>query len=374
MLTWRWIEQIEDFNKIAGEWDDLLFSVTKENFFLLSDFILTWWKYYHCGRKLAILLFYEDQKLVGGIPLCIKREWIKGAGLRCMVHVGGVAANYTEPLFSRESLFFFPWLEKALKERSDWDIFLLRELRHNHFCVSEVIPSRSQAKRRRGIPDLPLFSPYRLRQHQMNWTIDISSGLKSYFDSLDRRFKRDLRVRRKRLFDRLGDLRLIEISGKENIEKYFDVHVGFSKESFRDRKGKSNFSNPAYSAFFKEFLILMDQKKRLSCHVLSTERENLAIAFGYRFQNELNLVLISFNPSRKEFRPGYLLIEEIVKKADAIGQRFVNIFGGEAFYKQQLCNRIEPLYQMRIYRDFKSRYMDGILLSGDKLLKKVHLR
>jgi len=208
----------------------------------------------------------------------------------------------------------------------------------------------------------------------MNWAIDISSGLKNYFHSLDRRFRRDLRVRRKRLLERWGEPRLVEISGKEEIEKYIDIHVGFSKESFSRRGGKSNFSNSAYGAFFREFLILMAEKKRLACHILFAGNDVFALAFGYRFRNELNLVLISFNVAFLEFRPGYLLIEEIVKKAEATRQTSVNIFGGEAFYKRQLCNCVEPLYQVRIYKRFWHRYMDRGLLLGDRLLKKIYLR
>ncbi len=368
MISYRWIDRIEDFHEIANEWDSLLLSkrakrakvAEEDNFFLLSDFILTWWKYYQSGRRLSILAFYEKQKLIGGIPLCIKREGIKCGGLRFMTHLGEVAANYTEPFFCAPKDIFFSVFEKALQARGDWDILFLTDLRHRHFCVSGF---QTRA--------YPFIFPYHEAEQGMNWSIDISCGFEKYLQSLSGRFKKDLRLRRRRLLEQRGEIRLVEISGRGDIEKHFDMYADFSKTSFDGRGGESNFTDPLYRAFFREFLVLMDEKKRLSCHALLAGDQVLAIAFGYRLRNELNLVLTSFNLHLKEYRPGYLLIEEMIKKVDATQETSFNMFGGERFYKRQWGNRVEPLYQIKIYRNRGIQYIDEGLQWGKKVKNAI---
>ena len=66
----RWLDKREEFEAIGKEWDNTLLLSKQDNPFLLSGFLLTWWKYYSGNLKLRILVFYQNDKIVGGLPLC----------------------------------------------------------------------------------------------------------------------------------------------------------------------------------------------------------------------------------------------------------------------------------------------------------------
>ena len=42
----KWIENIEEFERIKNDWDAALLSANTDNPFLLSDFIIIWWKHF----------------------------------------------------------------------------------------------------------------------------------------------------------------------------------------------------------------------------------------------------------------------------------------------------------------------------------------
>ncbi|MFA5093881.1 MAG: GNAT family N-acetyltransferase, partial [Candidatus Omnitrophota bacterium] len=123
-----------------------------------------------------------------------------------------------------------------------------------------------------------------------------------------------------------------------------------SRAAFAARNRKSNFENDRYADFFREFLILMDGAGRLDAHLLEAGDKAIAISFAYRFGKGFNWVLTAFDYEYKYYRPGYILIEELLKMISARGEACYNWYGHGRFYKDQLCNRLTPLYKVVMAR------------------------
>ncbi len=100
----------------------------------------------------------------------------------------------------------------------------------------------------------------------------------------------------------------------------------------------------------------------------------IALTYGYRFGKGFNCVLTSFDYDYKHIRPGYLLIEEMLKEIEAKGETFYNWYGGERFYKHQVCNQIDPLYSIILYRTLLHKKVDGIVTGLRKIKQKMRLR
>lgn len=330
----RWIENIKEFQDIAPLWDKALIASGSYNPFLLSDFIITWWKHYGEDHGLCIFVVYKDERVVGGIPLYIQKGGIREGFASVMRYIGGVMANYTEPLYAEGGLNLLALLIESLAERRDCDALHLTDIRGENRLISEYQNHLSDRR----------FSLYAPEDH-INFAIDLSIGKDNYMRTLPKKLKQDLRAKRKHLIKNYGELKFKEIKEKNEIEHYFDLYIDFSIRAFKSRNIKSSFQNLKYTAFFKEFLVLMSERQRLDAHALLAGDKILAITFGYRFGKGYNWILTAFNYEFRYFRPGYLLTEELIDEVCKRGETNFNWYGHGGFYKKQWCNRQAPLCQ-----------------------------
>jgi CelD/BcsL family acetyltransferase involved in cellulose biosynthesis len=336
-MDYRWIEDIDEFSGIAGEWDALVASGDPQPF-LLSDFIITWWKYFGKGRKLRIFVLYENAKIKGGLALCLERGGAREGFANILCHVGGVAANYTEPMYACKDAPVLARLVEALSLRRDWDVLCLTDVREGSRLLTELAGKNGKK--------LPVSA---VNDH-MNYAIDLSEGLDNYLSNLSSKLRRDLRSKRKHLAEKFGQVSLTEAKGRQEVDRCADLYRDFSRAAFAARNKKSNFENDRYADFFRDFLILMDGAGRLDAHVLKAGDRAIAISFAYKFGKGFNWVLTAFDYGCKYYRPGYILIEELLKMISARGETCYNWYGHGRFYKDQLCNRLTPLYKVVMAR------------------------
>lgn len=345
-MNYHWIENIRDFHNISQKWDQLLLASGSDNPFLLSDFIITWWKYYHPGKYLRILVIDDGNKIIGGIPLYLRNESWKRGFLKTLYYIGDGAANYTEPLFL-PSKDFWPIFLNALESKKDWNLLHLFNVRGQSNLVKEFNPKLLNSK-----------TSVRLIQDHLNWAIDLSGGIENYFKRLSKKLRRDLNSRRRRASQEYGEIRLKEIKDVEELKSYFDLYGQFSRKSFNARNERSAFNNYAYVQFFKDFLILMHRNQRLYAHVLCSGDKVFAISFGYKLGKGFNWALTAYDYDYRSIRPGYLLIEELIKEVSSWGEIYYNWYGYHKFYKTQWCNIIEPLYRIKVFK--KNIYTDSL--------------
>ncbi len=338
-MDYKWVEDIEEFRDISAKWDTALINSGNYNPFLLSDFIITWWKHFSDNLRLRILVIYNSDKIQGGIPLFMRKPGVKDCFARVLSFVGGPTANYTEPFYAAKEVNMLLLLEKALAKRNDWDVLHLSDVRATNRLIDEC---HNYVRNKH-------FKLY-ISQDHMNLAIDLSAGKENYLASLSKKLLRDLKAKRRHLSNKCGELKLIKISGREEVERYFGFYIKFSLNAFASRNRNSVFEDERYSAFLKEFFVLMDQKQRLYGHALIAGDEIMAVSFGYKFGKGFNWVLTSFNYDYKYFRPGYLLIEELINEICNRGEIYYNWYGHEAFYKTQLCNEKTPLFQIFLAR------------------------
>jgi len=338
-MNYHWIEDIEEFYKIARDWDEALVASVNYSPFLLSDFIITWWKYFNDNSALRIFVVYEGGKIAGGMPLYIKHYGIRRLGIRIMYHIGGALANYTEPFCAGTGLEVLSLFTEALNGKTDWDAVYLPNVRSENRLMTDY-QKRADDKR---------FMFYVMQDH-FNLSIDLSAGKEKYMATISGKLKKDLRQKRKHAIKDYGEIRLQSVKGREEVGRYFDIYTGFSLNTFDERNRKSSFKDKRYGDFFKDFLFIMDQKDRLDTYVLFAGDKILAVIFGYRSGPGFNWALTSFNYEYKYVRPGYLLIEELINEIIRRGGTSCNCYGYESFYKSQWCNERSPLSRFIIMR------------------------
>jgi len=337
-MEYRWIETLDEFRPIAPEWDKALLASGNYNPFLLSDFIITWWQHYLEDYKVEVLTIFDDGRIVGGLPLYLRQGSAREGFARLFCYVGGPAANYTEPLYASRDIKVLPVLCQALTQKNDWDVLQLTDVPAHSPLTDE---SRAICNGRFSVA---------LMQTHINWSINLSGGTDNYLVTISKKLKRDLRARRRSAVKHYGELALKQIGGRKEVEHYFDLYLQFSRSAFSSRNRKSSFEDRRLASFFKDFLILMDQRQRLDAHVLLAGENPLAISFGYRFGKGFHWALTAFDYTYRNVRPGYLLIEELIREMTRRGETYYNWYGHDRFYKAQWCNQQTPLYRLVLVR------------------------
>lgn len=340
-LRYRWIRDIAEFQHIAGAWDRALDQSGQWNPFLLSDFLMSWWHYYREGRELRMLLLYDQDRIIGGLPLYWSRQpLLPGVGrvLRRLSYLGDRAANYTEPLMGQLTEPLVPLIERALMELETWDVLHLTDVPGT---------SRLFAEWQRGGWSGRLGS-LRLPDHQ-NWAIDLRMGQEAYWATMSKKLRRDLRSKRRHAEQRYGPVRLAPVHGAEDVTRLFALFVQYSRESFARRHRVSAHEDRCYSGFFCDFLLALERAHRLDAHALFAGDTVLAVSFGYRYGPGVNWALTAYNGACAYVRPGYLLIEELIAETLRRGQTRYNWYGYDRFYKTQWCNEHTPLVQVFVF-------------------------
>lgn len=348
-----WLESEDQFRAHVDDWDNALAESGIDDPFLLSAFLLTWWGQFSEGRRLCVFAAYDGEKLVGGLPLYVERRM----GQNIMRFPGGddddyAVANYTNFLACKKrwngvvDLFI-----DCLDLRKDWDVIHFHRLHATEEQIEHIVRS---FKRR----CLHLLH----RDQQAVFMIDVPESFEHFLKNSSKKKRKAIR-QSYRDADSYGRLHLEQVSGALDIEQLFDRYVVLSRESYRVRGGKSTFEDQKLTDFFRRLLICLDRVSVVGAYELKIDQQTIAIGFCYSICGNINYIITAFSFEFESYRPGYLLMSELLKKAIEIDASHMNLYTGETPQKLYWSNRRETTYQLFVGRDnFKNRLIKTKLI------------
>lgn len=335
--TWQyqWIEDPSEFEALSEAWDAALRRAGDDNPFLLSAFVLTWWKYYgRNGTRLRILVVRSGDTLVGGLPL-----YDQGGGL--LTFPGGIAANYTEWLAVQDQHRLWQMLLEALAQRTDWRRLRLPRYRASRLATDwEVL--RVAARERGVLCDV--------LEKEQTYLILLSEGSRGCFQRLPSRLRSYLR-RSERELSRRGPIVLRSSDQWDTVRDWFNLYCQFSVRAFQQRKQDSAFSDDRYRMFVRDVLEQACQNHTIDANVLTVGERIIAIHFGYSLRDHLNYIFTTFDSDFADWRPGHLLIHRLVQLAEERRNSLIDLFSGGKLYKRQWSNRQEAVLCVELWRD-----------------------
>ncbi len=338
-----WLESEGEFRGIAHEWDKALRKSGEDIPFLLSDFILTWWKYFSDGRSLRIFVVFEGKDIVGGLPLYLE----KNRNSRVLRYPGSAdfgVANYTnflsvKPLDKTLDLFL-----RSLCNRNEWDLLQMEQLK---------VPFETWKNLEKTFDDYGFLL---LKQSQLaSLSIEVPESLDGFLMERSKNLRKKVR-RSYRLAEDAGKLVLDKVRGSENVEDLFRLYVDLSKSSYAEREKESAFEDSRLRDFFGDLLKRFEESGFLDAYALKLNQDIIAIAFCYTLQNNLNYILTTFDYRFSELRPGHLLTSQLLRAAIQRKSPVMDFFTGEKMYKKLWTNRQDPIFKFTIGRNtFRNR-------------------
>ncbi len=326
-MEYRWIEDVKEFQKISKEWDRAVICSGEDLPFLLSDFLITWWKHYFRDYlKLRIFVVYRHGVLIGGLPLCQNRRGY-------LEYPGRIAANYTEFFSSEDKQFIWDVFLRAINELDDWRGIYLNRIRKSSVDM-DILKAAASRYAKEIFLDV--------HKYGLSYLIDIPKSFPEYISCLPKKLRYYIR-RSEKGFSELGKISLYSLNDRGNIGEVADTYIKLSRKTFNDRHKDSAFDDARFCEFFKELLVKFRLAGYLDANVLKLNDRAIAIHFGYSIRNNLNYVFTTFETDFSLLNPGHLLIYKLLELGVIRKNVLFDLYTGDHLYKRQWSNRQEEV-------------------------------
>lgn len=331
-MEYCWIEDIEKFQEISREWDNAVIASGEDLPFLLSDFIITWWRHYHRDySRIMIFLVYENGVLIGGLPLCRNRRGY-------LEHPGRIAANYTEFFSSTDKDLVWKVFLGALTEIKDWRGLILTRIRSGSVNLAALKEAAALYEKR-------IF--FDIRRYGTSYLIDIPKSFTEYISRLPKKLRYYIR-RSESGFSKIGAIGLYSINDDAGIDGLIETYIGLSRKAFKGRHKDSAFDDERFCRFFKELIIKFRLNGYLDANALKLNDRIIAVHLGYSLRNNLNYVFTTFESDFADLNPGHLLIYKLLELGVVRGNSLFDMYTGDHLYKRQWSGRQQEILTLEI--------------------------
>jgi CelD/BcsL family acetyltransferase involved in cellulose biosynthesis len=291
--TWKEILELRE------SWNQLVLdnSGSIEQLDLTSsfDWATSLWESHLRGETPTVVVFREDRKIVGLLPLHSFRRSIRSIPCRSFEPVSELYSGRTGFLFRNPQPDLLLAVLRDLKqELGDWDTFSATVVQG-----SDQESLLLEAARRGHWHNLVLArvsSPY--IPFQENW--------ESHFAALPKKLRSTMRNGEKRLRER-GELSYREFVSPQDMREFNDAAKSIEADSWKSAAGSAIASNPVHEAFHSTLALRAAESGWFSGHVLYLDGQPIAYIYGLLHNGVFLDLKESYRSPLREMSPGHVL-------------------------------------------------------------------
>jgi CelD/BcsL family acetyltransferase involved in cellulose biosynthesis len=349
-LTLGTISTEASFADLSEQWDGLVRSRPRPSPFLLHAWIVEWWRHYGDGGQLTLHVAYRDGRLVGTLPLCLRRRY----GFQVLSFVGGHTALADLLVDEGEG----PEVAAALAERAASG--------SQDFAEFSGLPAASRLVAELG------SSRLRLIERSEAPVLDLSRGWDEVYRTKFSSKKRSHHRRRRRQLAELGRVDVQVARTASELEQALEDAFRLHTLRWEGRPDGSGFATPLGRSFHHatiQALAPLDVPR-----IVTLKIDGRAVAFHYYLALEGRMYVhrIAFDPAFGRFSPGLVNTLDAIEIAAAEGVTRVEFLGGAERYKVEVADRLEPLYQgFGLARSLKGRAAVAGRVGGIRVRRRL---
>jgi len=311
----------DQFLELSTEWTEVLKSSGDDNLFYTWEWLSTWWKNFHEG-ELLILLIKRKERIVGIAPLmCSEHRLFRTFNLKKLQFVGAGISDYSNFIIKNKEeeqclAAIFEYLSKC---SGKWDYISLREIPLDSGYISlvrEIFPSEFKFR-------ISSVCKYILIPHSMR--IQENSLRGSVRRSLRRTLKR-LNEEHRVDFTILSDPDSAR-DGLRTFEKLYQKQWDSKKPAEKHTLPKRSFLDDIVSVFA--------ERGWLNLSFINADDARISSCLGFEYGNRLYGYLTSFDPDYGRFGPGQLHIRFLIEYCLRRGLRELDLLRGQEQYKNK---------------------------------------
>lgn len=322
------LETISSENAFAAlgedEWDRLVRSRKRPSPFLLHAWLLEWWRHYGADSELAVQVAYRSGRLVGALPMCVRRRY----GLRVLSFVGGEDSTLADVLVEDDER---GEIESALVERgtsAGHDFAEFSGLSAESRLVEVLGPSRLSLVERSEAP-----------------VLDLTPGWDEVYASKLSSKKRNHYRRRRRQLAETGRLEVDVARTADELDRALDDAFTLHDLRWNGRPDGSGFATPVGRSFHHAAARALAPLGVPRIVTLKIDGRPVAFHYYLVLDGRMYVHRIAFDPSIGRLSPGVINTLDAIENAAAEGATRVEFLGGAERYKVELADRMEPLCQ-----------------------------
>jgi CelD/BcsL family acetyltransferase involved in cellulose biosynthesis len=342
------VESFEDFLKLEECWNRLLESSATNSIYMTFEWMTAWWRHFHKGRDLFVLLVKEAGQVIAIAPLMITTQSFCGIRLRMVKFLGtgrvfgiglGLAARVDFIL--AEDRYDALWAIMSYIHRHEhrWDLLDFRYVPAASPTVQLLgeIAGQHRLHLRRQVCTVTLYLPLR-----HDW--------QTFLRGKSKNFRKKLRQAEKRS-RALGAVEIVRYTGDDAASDLMPMISEIDRESWQARRGVPVYATNRQQLFFQTFVTTARQRSWPEIWVLKIAGDPVAYEFGFLYNGRFSSEVSAYKQSYASCSPGHLLTAAIIK--DLFDRKAHTYdFGMEVFrYKERWTTLFDEELQIVIYKN-----------------------
>ena len=287
------VKTAEDFLSLQRAWNPLLLSGTRPTPFLTWEWISTWWKHFHGGSELFLLVAKDESgQIIGLAPLKIAVRRAFGlAPVRVVEFLGyrgsAVCSDHMDFLAPTESRdLVVEQLVKTLFEHSaDWDALALAD-------IAEDSPLKATLTRS-GIQDGGTIAE---GTQEVCPYLSLPCDWESFFGSLRRKRRWNTKTQRERL-EKSAKVDFITESSSGAVPDFLETLAKLHCASHHSKGELGNFERKEYRAFHEDVAPQMARAGFLYLTHLRCDGQPVAAAYNFHIAGRVFYYQTGYDPS-----------------------------------------------------------------------------
>jgi len=328
---------IDGFDILADEWDDLLSRAVNAPLFMRYIYQRTWWQ--HLGNDDLVLIAFrtDDDRLVGLAPLYGKTN---AAGQRELTFVGCVdVSDYLDLIIDRDYIAdVHRALLDCLSGTDDlaWDKVYLCSLAHNSVTPTQL----AEATRAFG------WSA-KVIQQDVCPVITLAASWDEYLAGINKKQRHEIR-RKMRKIEAEAEVNWLMIDSANGLAGAMDTFIDLHQKSTRD---KQDFWNQEMIAFFKAVTLELAKCGWVKLYFIEVNGVKAATVLCFDYSNEILVYNSGYDPVQfAHLSPGNVLVSYTIQDAIRLGRSRYDFLRGDEVYKFRFGAEAEPVYDLHITR------------------------
>lgn len=319
-LELRTLTRLEELELLRDEWDTLVRQMPRPSPWLLHAWLTEWWRHYGEGADLRVHVAYRDGRLVGALPLFVRRQF----GVRVIDFFGHFRAAPVDALASDDEVLAALVGRAVAGDHDVADIFGL----HDASRLAAALGKR-----------------LRLVQRVESPVLDLTDGWDEVYRRHTDSKKRNLHKRRRKQLAQLGLLETVVARTAAEIDAVMDAVFGLHALRWEGRPDGSGFATPTGRRFHRAAVLRLAEQDIPRVVLLTLDGRPIAFHYYFAFCGRMFVHRLAFDPSLSRYSPGLVNTLDALEAAAAEGLTLVEYLGGGERYKLELSDRFEPLYE-----------------------------
>ncbi len=303
---------VEDFAGLAAHapaWDKLALEADQQMPMLSYAWVVSALEHHlRPNDKWTCLFAYDDQNLVGVLPLVAEQGSAPG--------VGRVRLR---------TLFNWHILTGDLLIKPGYEITAIPAMLNG---LKKVSPAYVSLKLNRLSDTSPLLKASKtgingfLSLSHLSGTgsyINVSGTFDNFISALDTKFLRNLR-RLDRKIQEIPDLQFVFCNKREDVDICFDKFCHAEKASWKGKKGTAIIQSHALKEFYHSLIKRLAERGWLEWYFFTSGEKTIAAMLALRFNRKLVIYKIGFDEAYASYSPGNKLLEKMINKSFSSGE------------------------------------------------------